>query len=111
MEAVVNAAIRHGSDGHGKDGLVGYMLLLERTEPRTFNMLTGIAQRWQASRSDQPNEPKPLQTWEEILAEMRASGMDVDGYLQWQSQRLEPGVLDPDEDEDPYGIYGMKANE
>jgi hypothetical protein len=24
MEAVVNAAIRHGSDGHGKDGLVGY---------------------------------------------------------------------------------------
>jgi hypothetical protein len=26
MEAIINAAIRHGSDGHGKDGLVGYML-------------------------------------------------------------------------------------
>jgi hypothetical protein len=37
MEAVFNAAIRHGSDGHGKDGLPGYMLLLQRTEPGTFD--------------------------------------------------------------------------
>jgi hypothetical protein len=108
MEAVVNAAIRHGSDGHGKDGLVGYMLLLERTEPRTFNMLTGVAQRWQASRPDQPNKPKPFTTDEEVIAEMRAMGVDVDGYLQWESQRLAPVVLDYDEVEDP---YGMKANE
>jgi hypothetical protein len=47
MEAVANAAIRHGGDGRGKDGLVGYILLLQRTEPKTFNMLTGVAQRWQ----------------------------------------------------------------
>jgi hypothetical protein len=89
MEAVVNAAIRHGSDRHGKDGLVGYMLLLQRTEPRTFNMLTGVAQRWQASRSDKPNKPKPLPTKEELIAEMRANGMDVDGYLQWRSRRFD----------------------
>jgi hypothetical protein len=30
VEAVINAAIRHGSDGRGKDGLLGYMLMLER---------------------------------------------------------------------------------
>jgi hypothetical protein len=102
MEAVVNAAIRHGSDGRGKNGLVGYMLLLERTEPKTFDMLTGVVQRWQASRPDRPNKPKPRPTEEEILAEMRALGMDVDGYLQWESRRRGPVVLDPDEVEDPY---------
>jgi hypothetical protein len=87
MEAVVNAAIRHGNDGHGKDGFVGYRFLLQRTEPTIFNMLMGVAQRWQASRSDKPNKRKPLQTEEEIFAEMRANGTDIDGYLQWRSRR------------------------
>ena len=67
MEAVINAAVRHGGDGHGQDGLVGYMLLLQVTEPKAFNMLTGVAQRWQAtSRSDKPNERKPSE--EELQA-------------------------------------------
>ena len=58
-EAVINAAVRHGSDGHGRDGLTGYMGLLEATEPRAFSRLTGLAQRWQTtSRPDKPKKPE-----------------------------------------------------
>jgi hypothetical protein len=48
-EAIINAATRHGGDGHGKDGLLGFLRLLQVTEPRTFSTLTGLAQRWQAT--------------------------------------------------------------
>jgi hypothetical protein len=66
-EAVINAAVRHGNDGHGRDGLMGYLLLLQDTEPKTFSMLMDVAQRWQAtSRSDEPNERMP--TEEELRA-------------------------------------------
>jgi hypothetical protein len=75
MEAVINAAVRHGGDGHGQDGLVGYMLLLQVTEPKTFNMLTGVAQRWQAtSRSDKPNKPEPSEE------DLRAGRAVLDAY-------------------------------
>ena len=58
-EAVINAAVRHGSDGHGRDGLTGYMGLLEATEPRAFSRLAGVAQRWQTtSRPDKPKKPE-----------------------------------------------------
>jgi hypothetical protein len=53
-EAVINAARRHGSDGRGKDGLLGYLLLLERIEPPTFDTLTRMAQRWQVKHPPRP---------------------------------------------------------
>jgi hypothetical protein len=46
-EAVINAAIRQGSDGRGKDGLLGYLLMLDRVDPQLFAMFLGIVQRWQ----------------------------------------------------------------
>jgi hypothetical protein len=56
-QAVINAAIRHGSDGRGKDGLQGYFLLLERMDPPIFDMLTRTAQWWQIRHP--PPSPKP----------------------------------------------------
>ena len=38
-DAILNAAIRHGADGKGKDGLDGYMLMLAREERKIFGTL------------------------------------------------------------------------
>jgi hypothetical protein len=82
------------------------MRLLQRTEPSTFDKLTGIAQRWQASRSAEP-KPELRLTREQALADLRARGMDVDRYLEWESQRSQE-ELDPGEVEDRWGV---KADE
>jgi hypothetical protein len=57
-EAVINAAIRHGRDGHGKDGLLGYLVMLDPVDPQLFAMFLGIAQRWQVKHPP-PRSPKP----------------------------------------------------
>jgi hypothetical protein len=75
-EAVIAAAIRHGSDGHGENGLMGYVVQLERTEPKNFDRLIGLAQQWQAARPKQP-EKRVYPTLEEIDARMRELGMDI----------------------------------
>jgi hypothetical protein len=71
MEATINAAIRHGSDGHGKDGMVGYMLVLERTAPKTFNRLMEMAQQWQAATTTTTNKVPTYRTKEEMEAGLR----------------------------------------
>ena len=97
MEATINAAIRHGSDGHGKDGLVGYMLVLERTTPKTFIGLMEMAQQWQAATTKKrPTRP----TEEQVLAELREAGLPTDII-----KIMHPGdAIDPEElGPDPYG--------
>jgi hypothetical protein len=69
MEATINAAIRHGSDRHGKDGLLGYMLVLQRTKFRTFVRLMELAQQWQGKATAQSDKPRP--TEEEVDARSR----------------------------------------
>jgi hypothetical protein len=69
-EAVINAAIRHGSDGRGRSGLTGFMLMVERTDPQLFAMFLGMAQRWQAkhpSKSPEPDKHEMDPEWEEYL--------------------------------------------
>jgi hypothetical protein len=97
MEAIINAAIRHGSDGHGKDALAGYMLVLERTVPKTYIRLMQMAQQWQVKATPQSDEPRP--TREEIHADLRAQGIDFDAI---QKELYPPAPLDDDEDPDPY---------
>ena len=36
MEAILLAATLIGSDGHGKDGLVGYFMMLAKTQTRMY---------------------------------------------------------------------------
>jgi len=99
MEATINAAIRHGSDGHGKDGMVGYMLVLERTKLKTFNRLMEMAQQWQAATTKKM--PTRL-TEEQVLAELREAGFPEDII-----KIMHPAdaiTIDPEElGEDPYG--------
>jgi hypothetical protein len=102
MEAIINAAIRHGSDGHGKDGLVGYMLVLERTKFKTFVRLMELAQQWQV-KATAPSD-KPRRSLEEIEARIRASGMDYDAIDAIFEKRLAEGPLHDGEDPDPWGL-------
>jgi hypothetical protein len=78
-EAVINAATRHGSDGYGENGLAGYVVQLERTDPKFFDRLIGLAQLWHAMRPKQPEESIYPTSEEELNATMRALGMDVEG--------------------------------
>jgi hypothetical protein len=67
-QAIIKAAIRHGRDGHGKDGLRGYMMLLERADPVTFNMLMRVAQRWQVKHPPPKPKRQPALSPEECRA-------------------------------------------
>jgi hypothetical protein len=102
MEATINAAIRHGSDRHGKDGLLGYMLVLQRTKFKTFVRLMELAQQWQVKATAQSD--KPQMSLEENEARMRAWGIDCDAVNAILEKRAEGGPLDDDEDPDPWGL-------
>jgi len=88
MDAIINAAIRHGSDRHGKDGLVGYMLVLQRTKPNTFVRLMELAQQWQIKATAQSDKPRP--TREEVDARMRAWSYAGDWVTRSIRRRGEP---------------------
>jgi hypothetical protein len=96
MEAVINAAIRHGSDGHGQDGLMGYMLLLQAKEPKIFRTMTVLAQQWQATT--RPDIPKRRTLSEE---ELRAARADLEAGCRakygesWRPQTAEELAYDP----------------
>jgi hypothetical protein len=107
MEATINAAIRHGSDRHGKDGLLGYMLVLQRTKFKTFVRLMELAQQWQVKETAQSD--KPQMSSEETEARMRACGMDYDAVHAILEKRAEGGPLDYDEDPDPWGMKRPKT--
>jgi hypothetical protein len=100
MEATINAAIRHGSDGHGKDGFLGYMLVLERTKFKTFVRLMEVALQWQVKATPQSDKPRP--TAEEAKADLLARGIDYDAT--YKAIYGEPQPLDPGEDPDPWGL-------
>jgi hypothetical protein len=99
IEATINAAIRHGSDGHGKDGLVGCMLVLERTTPKTFITLMEMAQQWQAVTTK--TNKMPTLTEEQLQAGLLEAGLPAD-LIEFMYPADEI-TLDPDEiPDDPY---------
>jgi hypothetical protein len=77
VEATINAAIRHGSDRHGTDGLVGYMLVLQQTTPKTFIRLMEMAQQRQVAT---PNKLPIYRTEEEMRAGLREAGLPENLY-------------------------------
>jgi hypothetical protein len=98
MEAIINAAIRHGSDRQGKDGLLGYMLVLQRTKSKTFVRLMELALQWQVKATAQSEKPRP--NHEETKAHLLARGIDVEAII--KKIHGVPSPLGPGEDPDPY---------
>jgi hypothetical protein len=77
-EAILLAAELEGSDGEGKDELVGFLRKVAKEDRRSFVMLLGRVLPLQAeSRTDMRAEA-PYRTVEEVRHEMEERGITLD---------------------------------
>jgi hypothetical protein len=74
-EAIVTAAAMHGSDGKGKDELIGYLFRLAKNkDPYLFTGLLKAIIPLQVQMGGTPQE-KPYQSAEEVRAELERRGL------------------------------------
>ena len=76
-EALILAAEKVGSDGKGKDGLVGYLERLARREPRSFASLLGKLLPFQITGKDGMPLSVMFRTKEEVIKEMQDRGLPI----------------------------------
>jgi hypothetical protein len=69
LEAIIDAAGRHGSNGRGKDGVAGYIRMLAQIECKTFDKLITRAMLEQV-------KGRSPQSIEEAKARLRDRGVD-----------------------------------
>jgi hypothetical protein len=74
-EAILNAAIKHGLDGKGKDGLEGYMLMLASNERKIFGVLLRAVLPMQMNASIETSLNVRYKTIEEASEEARRLGL------------------------------------
>ena len=87
----MNAAARLGSDGRGRDGLEGYMMMLARREPKTFAMLLRAVLPMQLNADFNAQLNQPYETLEEAMAAARQLGLpDTKIYELKDYRRLPP---------------------
>jgi len=78
-EAIMLAAEQTGEDGRGRDGLVGYLRRMARTNPRSFGALLARVPPDKIIRKD--NGPQKYKTLEEIKEALRERGIPLEGRL------------------------------
>jgi len=74
-EAILEAATAYGSDGQGKDGLVGYLFKIADEDLKAFTTLLGKLLPLQISAD--PASARPYRSSEEIMAELQQRGVKV----------------------------------
>lgn len=88
-EAIVLAAEQIGEDGNGKDGLVGYLRRVARSDPKTFCALLGrIVPLQITGKDDGPIEVEYL-TREQVVERLRERGLHIDHVF------MPPGLPPP----------------
>jgi ParB-like nuclease domain len=95
-EDIMEAAERVGRDGEGEGGVVGFLMWLARTEPKSYAMLlrAGMPAEIRATMT-----LKPMLTRDEALGEMRARGLPTE----WIEHLTKvDDELGPDDDPNPY---------
>ena len=75
-DALLLAAEQVGEDGEGKDGIVGYLRNIARTQPKTFAALLGRLLPYQTNES--PPEEVKYRSVEEVKEELRRRGILID---------------------------------
>jgi hypothetical protein len=104
LDAIIAAARRHGSNGRGKDGVEGYILMLARIGCRTFDrwvIRTMIEQVEARYRGHELSDQEVA----EIEASMREDGVDPAMLQKELEAHFAPEEeLDDDEIEDPWGV-------
>jgi hypothetical protein len=96
-EAILAACKAVGSDGHGKDGLTGYMMFLAREYPPTMGMLLLAVMRTQVT-VERIERPEPYQTYEQMCAELKQQyGIKLDRPV-YKLEFYKGPVVELDED-------------
>jgi hypothetical protein len=79
LGAILMAADRVGSDGRGRDGIVGYFQSLAVEHPRSFARLLATVLDYQLKHPPvEAPAPKPLMTPEEILKALEDRGIPTE---------------------------------
>lgn len=100
-EVILTGAEKAGSDGEGKDGLVGYLKWLSRAEPASYAMLLGKILPLQLhmtgnNPNDLPNSP-PRMTADEIRQELERRGLRMPTMIDVTPEKA---TLSPPEEEE-----------
>ena len=98
-EAILNAAIRHGADGNGEDGLEGYMFLLARTDRKTFGMLLRAVMPTQVNTSVSTLVNVEYKSVEQATAEARALGLPEKRVFELKDYRTQDETEEPTSEE------------
>lgn len=75
-DAIVYAAQSLGEDGHGTNGLVGYLRALARAEPKAFSSLLGRVLPLTLNTTS--HSEVVFRSVEEVRAELKARGIPVE---------------------------------
>jgi hypothetical protein len=100
-DVVPFAAAQVGEDGRGKDGLVGYLRRIARTQPKLYAPLLARALDYQTTVDDDEPTEIVYKTVEEVVEELRKRGISIerlrdsfDSYLRTHPEREESkGIL------------------
>jgi hypothetical protein len=74
-EAIIMAAELEGSDGEGKDGLIGFLRRVANTDIRAFASLLGRVIPLQIDTKGDPRDEVVYQSAAEVRAELAAQGI------------------------------------
>jgi hypothetical protein len=78
-DAILAAAGNVGYDGHGKDGLVGYLSRIAREHPQTMCSLLAKLLPLQAKKPEAAKR-EVYETYEQLDARLRERGMSLEVY-------------------------------
>lgn len=77
-ELILMAAELEGSDGEGRDGLLGYLRKIAREDMRVFAMLLGRVLPLQVETKNDQRETVVCRSVEEIRADLEARGISIE---------------------------------
>jgi hypothetical protein len=95
-EAVILAAQQVGEDNRGRDGLLGYLRRIARTEPKLFAALLGRVPPGQIIGKE--DRKVRYETYEEVREALLEEGIDVDSLPLLTDMKEPRGRCDSEED-------------
>ena len=96
LEAIVRGVSAVGSDGAGRDGLLGYIQWAARESPTaTLTALTRLAIHFAPPPEPEPEPEVTYRSLEEVKAECRRRGLPDHIFLPADYNAVEPPVLLP----------------
>lgn len=106
-EAILEAAERSGRDGKGKDGAVGYLVWLSRSEPAVFGRMLEKVMPLQIDVKDKTDRLSP----QEAIDRLRERGLPVPPSLNSLAQSVGRAVVERQEEDYEAELDGEEPEE